>query len=104
MKDEHILGPLKRIERKLDLTLSALGAILRKEHHMAGELDFMQAEISETKAVQESAVLLLQQLKTLLDAAIASGDMTQVAVLAQQLSDQTDTLAAAVATYTPPVV
>jgi hypothetical protein len=104
VKDEHILGPLRRIERKVDLALSALGAVLRKEQHMAGELDFMQSEISETKAVQESAILLLQQLKVLLDAAIASGDMTQVAVLAQQLSDQTDTLAAAVATYTPPVV
>lgn len=101
MKDEHILRPLARIEGKLTLALRALGVILREEDHMAGELDLLTAEVAENSTVVGSAVALLQQLKALLDAAIASGDMTQVAVLAQQLSDQTDALAAAVVANTP---
>jgi metal-responsive CopG/Arc/MetJ family transcriptional regulator len=101
VKDEHILRPLARIEGKLTLALRALGVILREEDHMAGELDAIVTEVAENKTVVGSAVALITQLKVLLEAAIASGDMTQVAALAQQLSDQTDALAAAVVAGTP---
>lgn len=78
-----------------------LDTIIRQGVHVAGELDLLQQEVAENAQVVDSAVLLLTMLKQKLDDAIASGDMAQVAALAQELSNKTDALATAVAANTP---
>jgi hypothetical protein len=63
-------------------------------------------EVAETKAVNESAVTLLQGLKVKLDEAIASGDPAVLQALVDELDASTNGLAAAVIANTPdaPVV
>lgn len=68
---------------------------------MAGEIDALAAEVSNNTSVQQSAITLLQGLKSALDAAIASGDMSQVQALADQLGTNDVALAAAVSANTP---
>lgn len=83
------------------IILSVLGIITFKLFNMANELDNLRQEVEENTSVQQSAITLLNTLKTKLDKAIASGDMTQVQALSDQLSGNTDALAAAVAANTP---
>jgi hypothetical protein len=66
----------------------------------------LQNEVAETTTVQQSAVVLLQGLKSRLDAAIA--ELAQAGVtnealnqLSSDLNNSTDSLAAAVAANTP---
>lgn len=85
-----IHATLARIER-------ALISINRKEQHMAGELDKLEADVAAEAGVIASAVTLLQGLKAALDAAIASGDMSRVVAVNAQIEAQTQALADAVA-------
>lgn len=64
-------------------------------------IDNLDAEVTENADATQSAIVLLGNLKTALDEAIASGDMGRVQALADRLSGQTDQLAAAVAANTP---
>jgi len=68
---------------------------------MAGELQALQNEVANNNSVTQSAVTLLQGLKAALDAAIASGDISQVQALSDQLASQDQALAAAVTANTP---
>lgn len=63
-------------------------------------LEKLIAEVAESKAVTESAIVLLVGLKTKLDECVASGDMSKVQALSEELSNSTDSLAAAVAANT----
>jgi hypothetical protein len=74
---------------------------LRWMDHMAGELDSLQAEVTNNTNVTQSAITLLQGLKSQLDAAIASGDMSQVQALSDQLGQNDVNLAAAISANTP---
>jgi hypothetical protein len=58
-------------------------------------------EVSESRTVTSSAILLLQGLKTALDAAIASGNMTEVVAAVAELDAQQMELAAAITANTP---
>lgn len=78
-----------------------LRRIFEKVNNMAGELDALRAEVANNTTVANSAVALLQGLKAALDAAIASGDMSQVQALSDQLGQNDTALAAAVAANTP---
>lgn len=69
---------------------------------MAAELDNLRAEVARNADVTQSAVALIQGLKTKLDEAIASGDMSQVQALSDQLGQQDVALASAVQQNTPP--
>lgn len=75
--------------------------IIYKLFTMANELDNLETEVSENNDATQSAILLLNGLKTALDEIIASGDMNRVKALREKLSDQTDSLAAAVIANTP---
>lgn len=107
-----------RIERKLDELLSFeeklddLLALVRQSivasselatevAKMAGEIQNLEVEVSQNASATQSAIVLLNGLKARLDAAIASGDMSKVKELADQLSSNTDALAAAVTANTP---
>lgn len=68
---------------------------------MAGELDILRTEVEENTTVVGSAVVLLAQLKAMLDEAIVNQDWTAVKALSDTLSANTDALAAAVAANTP---
>lgn len=74
---------------------------LRLEVAQMTAIDNMTAEVREARTVQDAAIALLQGLKSKLDEAIASGDMGRLQALSDELSANTDALAAAVAANTP---
>jgi hypothetical protein len=88
-------------DAKLDAILAILKTMNTREVKMAGELDALKADVAAQGTVIDSAVKLLQGLKAALDAAIASGDMSQVAAVNAQIEAQTAALAAAVVANTP---
>ena len=74
---------------------------------MSVQLDILEAEIKATEGVEQSAILLLQgitqQLADLAAQLAAEGiDNAKVLALADELKTQSDALASAVATFTPP--
>ena len=76
------------------------------EIHAQGEinmaaLDSLTAAVAKNDEVINSAVTLLQGLKTKLDDAIASGDPTKIQALSDALGTETTKLADAVAANTP---
>lgn len=77
--------------------------VLHQEVRMAGELDALRAQVTRNTEVDESAIVLLNGIKALLDAAIASGNPQALLDLSTQLGTSTDALAAAVAANTPAV-
>ena len=68
---------------------------------MANELDNLTAEVTETKDLQQSAITLLNGLKTKLDEAIANNDMSRVVALRDELDSSNAALAAAITANTP---
>lgn len=68
---------------------------------MANELEDLKAAVAKDTQVDQSAITLLNGLKTALDAAIASGDPAQLKALSDQLGTNANDLAAAVAANTP---
>lgn len=75
--------------------------IIAKLQCMANALQNLQQEVAENKSATQSAITLLNGLKARLDEAIANGDMSQVQALSDELSANTDQLAAAVTANTP---
>lgn len=61
----------------------------------------LQAAVQKDTDVENSAITLLQGLKTQLDAAISSNDPAQLVALSNQIGQNTDALASAVAANTP---
>lgn len=95
---------------KLDVTIrhvfepvpgDVLGAILERLVRMAATLDDVVAKVTTQGTVIASAVTLLNELKTKLDAAIASGNMAKVQEIATALDTQRQQLADAVQANTP---
>jgi len=64
-------------------------------------IDDLKANVDQNTSVVQSAITLLGNLKTALDAAIASGDMGQVQALSDQIGQNDSALAAAVNANTP---
>jgi hypothetical protein len=85
--DEKMLSEIKSINSKLS--------------NMANELDNLELEVKETTDLQQSAITLLNGLKTKLDEAIASGDMNKVVTLRDNLDASNTSLAAAITANTP---
>lgn len=85
--DEEMLSEIKSINQKLEI--------------MANELDSLELEVKETTDLQQSAITLLNGLKTKLDEAIAAGDMTKVVTLRDNLDASNAALAAAITANTP---
>jgi predicted RNA-binding Zn ribbon-like protein len=73
----------------------------KKLNTMANELENLQREVQENNDVMQSAIALINGLKTKLDEAIAGGDMSQVQALSDQLDQNSNALAQAVAANTP---
>lgn len=64
-------------------------------------LDDLRAQVEQNVTVTESAIALINGLTAKLDAAIASGNMDEVAALSAQLNAETQKLAEAVTANTP---
>lgn len=64
----------------------------------------LQAAVAAEDTVIDSAVVLLQGLKTSLDAAIASGDPAALTALSADIGAKTKSLADAITANTPPTV
>jgi hypothetical protein len=78
-----------------------LKRVLKEIRNMSAILEDLRAKVELDTAVTASAIELLNGLKERLDAAIASGDMSQVQELANALHANTQSLADAVAANTP---
>jgi hypothetical protein len=94
-KQDEIIAGQKHI-------LSLLAKVLKKEKQMSAELDELQAEVTATEGVEQSAVTLIQGIAaqlTALAAQLAAAGIDNAAVLAMRdsLATSTDALAAAVA-------
>lgn len=66
---------------------------------MAKELDELTTEVSETKTVIDSAIVLIKGIKAKLDE--AGTDATKLKALSDDLGSKTDELASAVSENTP---
>lgn len=92
---------LERIELKLDRILKRFALVIDKEDQMAVTLDDLKAKVEAETSVAESAITLLVQLKGLLDAAIAGGDMAKIQEIADAIDAETTRIADAVTANTP---
>ena len=85
----------------------ALSDLTKEIQTMAGELATLQAQVASSITVQDSAIQLIQGLKSSLDAAIAalnSGDNgAALLALSSNLATEQGSLAAAIAANTPAV-
>jgi hypothetical protein len=79
--------------------LEKLNLLITKSNQMANEIATLEAEVSEMKTVQQSAVTLLQGLKQRLDD--AGTDAVKLAALSADIDSSTNALAAAVTANTP---
>lgn len=64
-------------------------------------LDNLKAQVARNKEVSDSAVALLQGLKTKLDEAIASGDPAELQALSDSIGTESQELADAIVANTP---
>ena len=78
-----------------------LDVIIERLNRMASSLDNLKAAVENEGTVIQSAIVLIQGLKTQLDA--AGTDPQKLNELSTQLKSQADSLAAAVAANTPAV-
>jgi hypothetical protein len=85
----------KIINEKLDKILGVLGVIRQEEKKMSVELEELTAEVTETKGIEESAVVLIQGIAAAL--AAAGSDPVKLKALRDDLKVSTDALAAAIA-------
>lgn len=78
--------------------------IFNKLNQMSASLDQLTQDVTNQTTVTQSAITLLGNLKTSLDAAIAAnanGDDSQLTALSQQLEAQQTALTAAITANTP---
>lgn len=73
--------------------------LISKTKKMAKELDELTTEVSETKTVIDSAIVLIKGIKAKLDE--AGTDATKLKALSDDLGSKTDELASAVSENTP---
>lgn len=71
------------------------------ERKIMAALDNLRREVEEQRTITQSAISLIEGLKTRLDEAIASNDMEEVQRLADELDAQQTSLAAAITANTP---
>ncbi len=90
---------LARMTRVVSVDAAMDAASLRNKEEMMADLSQIRSEVEENSDVTSSAVALLNDLSARLSE--IADDPEEVRALAEQLSSQTDALAAAVAANTP---
>ena len=84
----------KRLHEQLELILESIQI-------MANELESLTKQVSDSISVEDSAIILLNGLKTKLDAAIASGSPAALQALSDSLGAEKIKLAEAITANTP---
>lgn len=90
---------LHQLERTIDHRFDRLENFLNsKFNHMANELDNLKAAAARETSLEQSAIVLLQNLSSMLKSA---PDMAAVQTIADQLNANADSLTAAITANTP---
>lgn len=87
------------LDPRIDQILTQLTRIEKGELKLAKELDDLTAAVAQEVTIEQSAITLLNGLKTQLDAAIlaaSNGDPTKLNELSAQIGTSSSALAAAV--------
>lgn len=87
--------------RSRDLANALVQFLVERLNQMSVQLDALTAQVAQNTTVIESAITLIQGLKTALDDAIASGDPAALQALSDALAAEDQKLADAVAANTP---
>lgn len=95
----HIWNHDEGGERKLDLIVQLLRAVLAQGAKMSQELDDLTAEVAAETTVEQSAITLLNGLAAQL--AAAGTDPVKLKALTASIKSSSDSLAAAVVANTP---
>jgi uncharacterized protein (DUF1786 family) len=91
----------KTSREKLDLIISLLKGVLRKEEIMSKALDDLIAQVKANEDVEASALVLIQGIAARIDE--AGADPAKLAELSASLKTSADTLSEAVVANTPAV-
>ena len=86
---------------RVDQIIMLLQRILKGELKIMATVDDVITAVANEKTVVDSAITLLEQLHTMLTAAIASNDPAKVQAVLDAISTQQAALAAAVSANTP---
>ncbi len=86
---------------KLDQILHLLNQVINQEKHIMATLADVQAAVEAQETVELSVITLLTELKTKLDAAIASNDPAALQSLSDKIAADTKKLSDAVVANTP---
>jgi hypothetical protein len=89
--EREVLAELAKLSAKID----------QLEVKLMSALSDLQAKVAAEDTVVDSAITLLQGLKTALDAAIAAGNTDALVALSADIDAKTQALAGAVAANTP---
>lgn len=96
---EGLTERLHRIERTIEHRFDRLENLLNsKFNHMANELDDLKAAAARETSLEQSAIVLMQNLSSMLKSA---PDMAAVKTIADQLNTNADSLAQAITANTP---
>lgn len=95
----HILRLLGKVRSDVRKIKDALYRVEQKENVMAKELDQLTQDVADEVTVEESAITLIEGLKSALDA--AGTDPAKLAALSTSLQTEKAKLAAAVVAGTP---
>lgn len=85
--------------KKLDKIIKILDQIVNKENEMSIQLDNLTAEVTETRTIIDSAILLIQGLAARLEE--IADDPAAIQALADELNVKSEALAAAIAAVPP---
>ena len=89
------------VDRKVDQIVALLQTLTRGSKLMTKELDTLIERVTAIESVGDSAVVLLNELKAELDAAIAADDAAALQELSDRLGAQAQELADAIVANTP---
>jgi hypothetical protein len=98
----------KKTEKQLKKIIQMLEILTQEVYDMSVELDALIAQVGETEGVEASVITLLQGIQAQLtqlaaDLAAAQVDNAKVLELRDSLHASEEALAAAAASFTPPV-
>ncbi len=96
-----VFAALSQLAARVDTVSRKIDLVLAKETQMANELQTLTTQVAANTSAEASAIVLLQGLKTALDAAIAANNPQALLDLSNQLGASQQALAAAIVANTP---
>lgn len=96
--DGRLTRRLTKLEKLLNLLLAHARADVQRDIHMSTAVEDVKREVAEARGAHASAIALITQLVGMIQDAT---DLEELKATAQELSDSTDELAAAVTANSP---